>query len=127
MNGYGNVIKRNMITTPETQLRIDFDNRDRFIDITTDDLHIPYRETEILLGHTFKHITKGIFKASPGFYADKNMMNQLHNKYPEVVFCVATDKGNVSYVCSSTHVLPSQKYRGILLLPVIPRINSGSF
>ncbi len=98
MNGYGNVIKRSMISTPETQLRIDFDNRDRFIDITTDNLHIPYHATEILLGHTFKHITKGIFKASPGFYADKNMMNQLHNKYPEVVFCVATDKGNVSYV-----------------------------
>ena len=89
MNGYGNVIKSNMVVPSGMPLRINFDNRDRFVDITNENLHIPYHDTEVLLGHTFKHITKGIFKATPGFYADKQLMSRLHAEYPDVRFCFA--------------------------------------
>ncbi len=93
MKVYRDVLRRGMTIFPGTDLRINFDNRDRFVDMSTLDLHIPYHDTEVLLGHTFKHITKGIFKATPGFYADKNTMKQLHIRYPDVEFCFAvTDK-----------------------------------
>lgn len=44
-----------------------FDNKNHFIDITDDGVRIRFADTEVIEGHSFRHVEYGIFAADPAF------------------------------------------------------------
>lgn len=79
-----------------------FDNTDCFVDITTDAVRIKFADTEIIDGHTFRHIEYGIFAAEPAFEISTHDMQDMKVNYEDVVYAVeckdeATDSDKQIY------------------------------
>ena len=61
----------------------------QFTDFTEKPFKYVYPKTEMVDGHKFVHLDKGIFLAEPGFYVSKRELISLLRTYRDLVFYVA--------------------------------------